>query len=90
MKRDLIENLDGFLKTTKKIIKKKRRLANVFKQKLNISKQNSKTVVINILGKLGKKELPTSSLAPAFRRNVKDIAMIDTDVYHLACQLKGA
>ena len=37
LKKDSIEKLDGFLKTTKKIVKKKERLANAFKQK---SKQN--------------------------------------------------
>ena len=31
LKRSLIANLDSFLKTKEKIIKKKKRLANVFK-----------------------------------------------------------
>ena len=90
MKRDSVENLDGFLKTTEKIIKKKRRLANAFKQKLNMDKQNYKTVVINTLGNLSKKELPTSTLATTFRKNVEDVAMIGADAYCLVCQLKGA
>ena len=38
LKRGLIENLDDFLKTIEKIVKKKRRLANTFKQKPNIGK----------------------------------------------------
>ena len=38
LKRDSIENLDGFLKTTKKIVKKRIRLAKAFKQKLNMRK----------------------------------------------------
>ena len=63
LKKNLIENIDGFLKTTEKILKKKRWLANAFKQKSNIGKKNSKIVVINTFGNLGKKELPTSTLA---------------------------
>ena len=78
------------MKTTEKIIKKKRWLANAFKQKLNMGKQNSKIVIINTLGNLGKKKLPTLTLASIFRKDVKDDAMIDADVYHLACQLKRA
>ena len=38
LKRVFIENLDDFLKRTKKIVKKKRRLANIFKQKSNMGK----------------------------------------------------
>ena len=38
LKRGSIKNLDGFLKTTENIIKKKRRLANVFKLNTNINK----------------------------------------------------
>ena len=38
LKRGSIENLDGFLKTTEKIVQKKRRLAIALKQKLNIGK----------------------------------------------------
>ena len=36
LKKGSIENLDGFLKTIEKIVKKRRRLANTFKQKSNI------------------------------------------------------
>ena len=89
MKRGSIENLDGFLKTTEKIVKKRRWLANAFKQKSNIEKQNSKTVIINTLGNSGKEELPTSILAPTFQKDVKDVAIIGVDAYCLACQLKG-
>ena len=88
LKRGLIENLNGFLKTTKKFIKKKRRLVNAFKQKLNIDKQNSKTVVINNIGNLDKKELPNSSIAPIFEKNVKDVAIIGADAYSLTYKLK--
>ena len=77
-----------FLKEIKKIIKKKRQLANTFKQKLNMSKQNSKTVVINALGNLGKKELSNSTITLIFGKNVKDIIIIDANTYSLACQLK--
>ena len=90
LKRGSIKNLDGFLKTTEKIVKKKRQLANVFKQKLNIGKQNSKTVVINTLGNSSKEELAILLLAPTFRKNVEDVVMIDADAYCLACQLKRA
>ena len=90
LKRGSIENLNSFLKTTEKIVKKKRRLANAFKQKLNIGKQNSKTVVINTPGNSGKEEFPTSILAPTFGKDVEDVAMIGTDAYCLACQLKEA
>ena len=90
LKKGSIENLDDFLKTTEKIIGKKRRLAITFKQKLNIGKQNSKTAVINILGNLGKKELPNSTLALTFRKSVEDVTMIGVDAYCLACQLKEA
>ena len=85
MKRGFIENLDNFLKITKKILKKKKRLANFFKQKLSKSKQNLKTVVINILGNLSKKELPNSILVLTLRKNIKNIAIIGANVYYLAC-----
>ena len=57
---------------------------------MNIGKQNFKTVIINIFGNLSKKELPSSTLAPTFGKNVEDVAMIGINVYHLACQLKRA
>ena len=85
MKRGSIENLDGFLKTVEKILKKKKRLANTFKQKSNISKENSKTVVINTFGNLSKKELPTSTLAPIIRKDIEDVAIIEANTYCLAC-----
>ena len=34
--------------------------------------------------------MPTSILAPTFRKDVKDVAMIDANAYYLACQLKWA
>ena len=34
--------------------------------------------------------MPTSILAPTFGKDVEDIAIIDADACHLACQLKGA
>ena len=83
-----MENLDSFLKTTKKIIKKKRQLANAFKQKLNIDKQNFKTVVINTLGDSSKRELATLLLALIFEKDVKDLSIIGADMYCLVCQLK--
>ena len=55
-----------------------------------MDKQNSKTVVINTFSNLGKEKLPTSTLAPTFRKNVEDIAMIDANAYFLAYQLKKA
>ena len=85
LKRSSIKNLDSFLKTIENIVKKKRRLANAFKQKSNMGKQNSKTVVINTLGNSGKKELPTSTLAPTFGKDIEDVAMIGADAYRLAC-----
>ena len=85
LKRDLIKNLDGFLKTIEKIVKKKRRLANAFKQKLNIDKQNSKIVVITILGNLNKEKLSISSLAPTFGKDVKNVAIIDANAFCLVC-----
>ena len=78
------------MKTTEKIVRKKRRLAIVFKQKLNIGKQNSKTVVINTFGNSGKEKLLISRLAPTFRKNVENVAMISADAYCLAYQLKEA
>ena len=54
-----------------------------------MSKQNCKTVVINTLGNSDKEELSMSSLAPTFGKDIENIAMIDADAYHLACQLKG-
>ena len=69
-------------------MKKKRWLANSFKQKTNISKQNSKTVVINNFENLGKKKLSISKLAPIFGKNVKNIVIIGANAYCLACQLK--
>ena len=85
MKKGSIENLDSFLKTIKKIVKKKKWLANIFKQKLNLGKQNSKTIVINTFGNLSKEELPTSLLTSIFGKDVKDVAMIGANAYCLAC-----
>ena len=78
------------MKITEKIVRKKKRLAIAFKQKLNIGKQNSKTVVIDTLGNSGKEELLTSTLTPTFGKDVEDVVMIDANAYCLACQLKGA
>ena len=75
LKINFIENLDGFLKTTKKTVKKRRRLANVFKQKLNMGKQKFKTIVINNISNLGKEELPTLTLALTFEKNIQDVAI---------------
>ena len=55
-----------------------------------MGKQNSKTIVINIFGNLGKKKLPILLLAPIFRKHVKDVVMIVANAYCLACQLKRA
>ena len=88
LKRNSIENLNSFLKTIEKIVKKKRQLANTFKQKLKMEKQSFKIVVINIFGNLGKKELSNSTLALTFGKNIEDIAIIGANVYCLACQLK--
>ena len=85
LKKGSIQNLDGFLKTTKKILKKKKQLAYDFKQKLNIDKQNFKTIVIKILSNSGRKKLPTSTLAPTFKKNVEDVTMLGTNAYCLAC-----
>ena len=85
LKRRSIENLDDFLKTIENIVKKKRRLANAFMQKSNMSKQNFKTVVINIFGNKSKEKLPTSRLAATFGKNVKDITIIGANAYYLAC-----
>ena len=90
LKKGSIENLDGFLKIIKKIVKKRTRLANAFKQKSNIEKQYLKTVVINTFGNSGKKELHTSTLAPTFEKNVEEVAIIGADAYRLACQLTRA
>ena len=57
---------------------------------MNISKQNSKTVVINTLNNSGKKEWPTLILVQVFGKDVEDVAIMGADAYHLACQLKGA
>ena len=38
LKKGFIENLDGFLKITEKIVRKKKRLAIAFKQKSNMGK----------------------------------------------------
>ena len=69
----------------KKIIKKKKQLANAFKQKSKMDKQNSKTVVINIFSNLGKKELLTSILAPTLEKHGKIIRIIGVDAYCLVC-----
>ena len=90
MKKGLIKNLDDFLKKTEKILKKKKRLANTFKQKFSMGKQNSNIVVINILGNLNKKKLPFSTLASTFGKDVEGIPMIGVDAYCLIFQLKKA
>ena len=90
LKKGSIENLDEFLKTIEKIVKKKRRLAYSFNQKSNMGKQNSKTVVINIFSNSGKKKLPIATLLLIFEKDVEDVAMISANVYGLVCQLKRA
>ena len=85
MKKVSIENLDDFLRTAENILKNKRRLANISKWKLSISKQNSRTIIINTLNNSSKEKLQILTLAPTFEKDIKNIIMIDTDVYHLAC-----
>ena len=55
LKRGSNENLYGFLKTIEKIVKKKKQLADIFKQKSNMDKKSFKIVIINTLGNSGKK-----------------------------------
>ena len=50
-----------------------------------MKKQNSKTIVINTLSNLDKKELSILILAPIFGKNVKNVAMIGADAYCLTC-----
>ena len=90
LKKSFVKNLDSFLKTIKKIVKKKNQLANAFKQKSNIGKENFLIVIINIFSNLGKEELPISILSPIFGKDIEDISIIGADAYCLACQLKGA
>ena len=54
---------------------------------MNISKQNSKTVVINIFSNFSKKEIPLLSLAIRFKKNVKNLEIIGTNAYYIVCQL---
>lgn len=46
--------------------------------------------MINFLEILVEKELTISTLAVSFRKDVIDIAIIGSDAYCLACQLKKA
>lgn len=49
MKKRLLEKMNNFLKISKKILKKKWWLINVFKQKQSINKLKSKIIVFNTL-----------------------------------------
>lgn len=79
LKRGSSKNLDGFLKTTKKILKKKSWLANTFKQKSSIDEQNFKIVIIDTFDNLSKKNLPILTLAPIFAKYMKDVAIAGVD-----------
>lgn len=55
-----------------------------------MSKQNFEIVVMNTFDNMGKAKLLILTLVLTFRKNIKDIAMIDGDAYHLAWRLKKA
>lgn len=55
-----------------------------------MSKWNFQIVVINTLDNLAKKELPISTLASTFKKNVEIVAIIIADAYYLAYWLKKA
>ena len=76
------------MKITKKISKKKRWLINFIKQKLSIGKQKSKTVIINSVNNLSKKNFLISTYRLTCDIHVVNITIIDVDTYYSTCKLK--
>ena len=70
-----------------KLSKKKRRLRNISKRKLNKNNQKPKMVTIGSLDNLDKEDLPISIPKSIFDKSIIDVAMIGADVYHATCKL---
>lgn len=87
-KKDKNGNLHNFLSRNINLSKKKKRLRNVSKRKLNKDNQKLKIVTINLVNNLGKKNLPILISMPRFDKNVVNIIMKDKDVYRTAWKLK--
>lgn len=82
-----MEKIADFLKTSRKMSKKKRRLINDSKRKLSIPK----LVIINTFDKSGKKGLLISALQTkrsTLTTKEIDMAIIGVDTYHMTCGLK--
>ena len=55
-----------------------------------MNNQKPKTIIINSIDNLGKKDLPISTLTPTLDKSIVDIAIIGTNTYCMACKLKSA
>lgn len=90
LKKGTNKRLDNFLNTIQKLLYKKRRLINAFKQKLNIDTQKPKSFGISSVFNLGKQVLPISTLKSKLDKSIISIEMIGVDVYGTASKLKKA
>lgn len=89
LKKGSDKSLDDFLGITQNLSNKKRYLINVSKWKQSIGKQKLKTIVINFLNNLGKKNFRSiSTLTLIFDIDVVDVVKIDKDTYCLVYKLK--
>lgn len=92
LKKGLMEKIDKSLKILEELLKKKRRLINASKQKINMAKSNHKTVFISILDNSGKENLPISipeTKVSTLNTKKVNIAMIDVNTYWTTCKLKN-
>lgn len=91
IKRGLKKDMTHFLQTPNKILSKKKRQINKSKQKASLKETNSRKAIISNLNSLNKKELPVS-IPTTIKSKPKagniDIAIINTNVYYVACCLK--
>lgn len=86
LRREIDKKLNDFLNMTIKILTKKRRLFNAFKQKSIKRKPRFKTVIISSLDNSNNKPLPNSTLIPILNTDTVNIIIIGTDAYYAACK----
>lgn len=91
LKKSLAKKIDGFLKTLKKMLKKKKLLFNAFKQKLSMDKLKSRTIVISILNLFEKEKLiifiPKRKTSTFAIKKV-NVSIIDAYFYCTVCKPK--
>ena len=93
IKKDLKEDMTNFLQMPNKLSNKKKRQINKSKRKASIEETSSRKATISNLKSSNKKELPIPILVTKTSKlkakNI-DIAMINVEIYHIACDLKRA